>query len=117
MLAINSKSKHIEESWETIKFMRNKDADLDWAKFDLGGVATTVKVLNSPEAAKRSAWDMYRKELKYAKPWPAHPKIIAIARNVIAPYGQKAVIGEMSVKDAMRKAAEEAQKILDEDNS
>ena len=55
---------------------------------------------------------LYGNELKYASPWPAHPGIIAIARNVIAPYGQKAIVGEMSVKEALDKAAEEAEQIL-----
>ena len=39
--------------------------------------------------------------------------MIVIAKNVIAPNGQKAGSGEMSVEVALDKAATEAQEILD----
>ena len=112
MLAINAKTKHPEATWEFVKFMRNADADMAWVTRDMGAIAVTNDALNSPEAEKMPRMPVYRNELKYASPWPAHPGIIAIIRNVMAPYGQQAIIGEMSVKEALDKAAEKAELIL-----
>jgi multiple sugar transport system substrate-binding protein len=114
MYAINARSSHPEESWELAKFLCNEEADRDWIKMELGGIPTTMKVLNSLEADRKKDLPLYRNELRHARPWPPHPDIINIAKNVIAPWAQKAIIGELSAQAAMDEAAREAQMILEE---
>ena len=113
MYAINARSEHLNESWELVKFIRNEEADMHWVTKDLGGMPTTLKVLHSPEAEKRRDLPMYRNELKYARPWPPHPAIINIAKNVMTPWTQKAIVGEVSPQAAVDEAAKEAQLILE----
>ncbi len=113
MYAINTRSKHLDESWQLAKYLCNEEADRDWITLELGGIATTMKVLNSLEADKKKDLPLYRNELRHARPWPPHPGIINIAKNVISPWAQKAIIGELSAQAAMDEAAKEAQIILD----
>jgi multiple sugar transport system substrate-binding protein len=113
MYPISANSKNPEAAWRFIKYLRNPDADMSWVTRDLGALPTTRRAFESPEAESVEAMDVYENELMNARPWPAHPKIIAIVRNVIAPYGMKAVAGELSPEEALRLAAEEAQDILD----
>jgi multiple sugar transport system substrate-binding protein len=113
MYSINAHSKHPQEAWELVKFLRNQEADMAWIQNDLGAIATTNHALNSPEAKKLKDLPLYINELKHARPWPAHTNIIPIALNVFAPYAQKAIIGEFSPQEAMNRAAAEAQKMLD----
>jgi ABC-type glycerol-3-phosphate transport system substrate-binding protein len=114
MYPISMHSEHPEAAWEFIKFLRNPAADMSWVTQDLGALPTTHQAFDSPEADRREAMDVYENELLHARPWPPHPQIIAIVRNVIAPYGMKAVAGELAPEDALRAAAEEAQQILDD---
>jgi multiple sugar transport system substrate-binding protein len=113
MYSINAHSKHVNEAWELVKHLRNVESDMAWLSTDMGAIATTVGALNSPEAKNVRDLPMYINELKHARPWPSHPKIIAIANNVIAPYGQKAISGELSPQEAMDRAAEEAREIIE----
>lgn len=85
-----------------------------WILNDLGAVATTTKALSSPEAASVRDLDLFKNELEHAWPWPAHPRIIAIVNDILAPYGQKGIVGEMTPKEALDGAAADAQKLLDE---
>jgi multiple sugar transport system substrate-binding protein len=113
MWAMNSRSKHQAEAWEFMKFMRGEEADMFWVRKDIGGIATTVRALNSPDVAARKDWAVYKNELKYARPWPPHPNIMPIAKNVITPYAEKAIIGELTPEAAWSEAAREAQLILE----
>ena len=115
MYAISAHTKHPNEAWELVKYLRTPEADMYWITEELGAVATTLSALNSPEAASKENLALYRHELEHARPWPSHPGIISIARNVITPWCQKAIVGEISPKEAMRGAATEAQAILDGD--
>jgi multiple sugar transport system substrate-binding protein len=114
MMAMSAQSKHPKEAWEFLKYLRNEEADMAWIHNDLGAVATTRKALESPEAGSVRDLAIYRNELEHAWPWPGHPRIIAIVNDILAPYGQKGIIGEMTPKDALDEAAREAQKLLDE---
>jgi multiple sugar transport system substrate-binding protein len=113
MYSINARSKHLNEAWELLKFLRNEEADMGWITNDLGAVATTNAALNSPEAKNLKDLPLYVNELKHARPWPPQPSIIAIALNVFAPYAQKAIVGELPPQEAMDRAAQEAQKMLE----
>lgn len=113
MYSINAHSKHLNEAWELLKHLRNEEADMFWITQDLGATATTRKALDSPEARAVKDIDLYINELNHARPWPPHPKMIAIASNVFTPYCQKAIIGELSPKAALDRAATEAQTIID----
>ena len=85
-----------------------------WVRQDMGGFPTTLNAINSPEEKPFPDFEVFAHELKYAKSWPAHPKMISIVRNVIAPYCQKAIIGELSAEQALEKAAKEAQDIIED---
>jgi multiple sugar transport system substrate-binding protein len=113
MYAISAHTKHPNEAWELAKYFRNEEADMYWVTDDLGGTPTTMKALYSPEAEMRKDLPVYRHELKYARPWPPHPGIINIARNVITPWAQKAVVGDLTPQEAMDGAADEAQMIIE----
>ena len=113
MYTISAYSKHPQESWEFLKFLRNVEADMHWVTEDFGGIATTTQALNSPEADKWEFMDVYRHELARARPWPPHPGIINIANNVITPWCEKAIVGDISPEEAMAGAGAEAQEILD----
>jgi multiple sugar transport system substrate-binding protein len=114
MYPINAHSKHLAETWEFLKFIRSDEADMLYIDHQTGGLPTTLHVLNSPDCAKRKAWDVYENELKHSTPWPAHPLIIPIAKNILAPYGEKAIIGEMTPQAAMDAAVKEAQALIEE---
>ena len=113
MYSINAHSKHLNEAWELLKYLRNEEADMFWITQDLGATATTKKALTSPEAKSVKDIQLYINELNHARPWPPHPSMIAIASNVFTPYCQKAIIGELSPKAALDQAAKEAQDIVD----
>ena len=113
MYSINAHSKHPNEAWEVAKYFRNEEADMASLIDDMGGISTTKKALNSPEAEKVRDMPVFRNELRHARPWPSHPGIINIARNVITPWCQKAIVGELTPQEAMDGAAKEAQMILD----
>ncbi len=113
MYAISAHTKHPNEAWELTKYFRNEEADMDWVTKDLGGTPTTKEALYSPEAEEKRDLSLFRNELKHARPWPPHPGIINIARNVITPWAQKAVVGDLTPKEAMDGAAAEAQLILE----
>jgi multiple sugar transport system substrate-binding protein len=114
MYSINANTEHLKESWEFAKFMRNEEADMYWVRRNLGAYPTTRNAFASPEAEKIRDFAMYRNELQHARPWPPHPAIISIARNALTPWAQKAIVGEVSPEEAMKRAAEEAEKILAE---
>jgi multiple sugar transport system substrate-binding protein len=114
MYSINARSKHRQEAWELLKFLRNPESDQFWIREDFGALACTTSALQSPEAAQVPDLPVYVSELKHARPWPAHPRIIAIARNVFAPECQKAIVGDLSVQAALDRAAREAQRMIDE---
>jgi multiple sugar transport system substrate-binding protein len=113
MFAISAHTKHPAESWELLKYLKNEEADMEWVTRTVGGMPTTTKGLYSPEADQKQDLPVYRHELKYARPWPAHPGISTIAQNIITPWTQKAVVGEISPQEAMDGAAEEAQVIFE----
>jgi multiple sugar transport system substrate-binding protein len=113
MYSINAHSKHLNEAWELLKYLRNEEADMAWIQIEMGAIATTRYALNSPEAKHVRDLPMYVNELEHARPWPSHPSIIAIANNVIAPYGQKAIVGDLSPQEAMDQAADEARRIIE----
>ncbi|HUF11120.1 MAG TPA: ABC transporter substrate-binding protein, partial [Rhodothermales bacterium] len=113
MFSINSKSPHPEAAWEFIKFVRSEDADMSWATRSLGGLPTTLAALNSPAAVENiDGFSVLFHELQNARPWPPHPKIIPIALNVLAPYGQKAIVGDLTPEEAMHRAVKEANDLL-----
>jgi multiple sugar transport system substrate-binding protein len=113
MYPINTHTKHPSEAWEFVKFLRNEEADMSWVRVVMGGVATTVHALNSPEAASRKDWQVYKNELAHALPWPPHPVINPIAKNAITPYCERAIVGEITPSVAMEEAAKEAQAMLE----
>lgn len=114
MYPINARSKHLAETWEFLKFIRSEEADRLYIDRTTGGLPTTLQVLNSPDNAKRKAWDVYENELKHSTPWPAHPQIIPIAKNIVTPYAEKAIVGEMSPEAAMEAAVKEAEALIEE---
>ncbi len=114
MYSINADSKHLSEAWELVKYLRNEEADMCYITRDLGAMATTKRALSSPEAQRVMDLPVLINELNHARPWPPHPKMIAIASNIYTPYCQKAIVGEMSPKEALDQAAREAQELVDE---
>ncbi|MBW7895197.1 MAG: sugar ABC transporter substrate-binding protein [Opitutaceae bacterium] len=114
MYSINARSKHLQEAWELVKFLRNPESDQFWITEDFGALACTTSALQSPEAAKVPDLPVYLRELQHARPWPAHPQIIAIARNVFTPECLKAIVGEITPQTALDRAAREAQRMVDE---
>jgi multiple sugar transport system substrate-binding protein len=113
MYSINARSKHLNEAWELLKYLRNEEADMYWITQDLGATATTKHALSSTEAKGVKDLPLYINELNHARPWPPHPKMIAIASDIFTPYCQKAIVGELSPKSALDQAAREAQDLID----
>jgi multiple sugar transport system substrate-binding protein len=113
MYPISAKSKHLAETWELLKFLRSPEADMAWIREDIGGTATTIQALESPEAKRIPDLPVYVHELKHAIPWPPHPGIIPIVNNILAPYCQQAIVGQVTPEQALAAAAAEAQQILD----
>jgi multiple sugar transport system substrate-binding protein len=116
MFSINAKSEHPEAAWKFIKYVRSDKADMEWVAKSMGGLPTTEAALDDPAAAERiDGFSVFFHELEHARPMPPHPKMDAIARNVIAPYGEKAIVGEMTPNEAMDRAVTEADDLLKED--
>ncbi len=113
MYSINASSKHLNESWELLKYMRNEEADMFWITQDLGATAVTKSALNSVAARNVKDLPLYLNELSHARPWPPHPSMIAIASNIFTPYCQRAIVGELSPEAALEQAAQKAQEIID----
>lgn len=114
MYPINARSKHLAETWEFLKFIRRDEADMLYIDRMTGGLPTTVSVLNSPDNEKRMGWDVFENEIGNSMPWPAHPQIIAIAKNMLTPYTEKAIVGEMTPQAAMDETVREAQALIRE---
>jgi multiple sugar transport system substrate-binding protein len=112
MYAMNGHSAHPKEAWEALKFLRSPEADMAYITNDMGGIATTFKATQSPEAKLVPDLQLYLHELEYARAWPAHAKIIPIALNIFAPHCQKAIVGELTPEEALNEAAAEAQQML-----
>jgi ABC-type glycerol-3-phosphate transport system substrate-binding protein len=113
MLAINKESKHPHAAWEFIKYMRNPEADEKWIADDMGAIPVTRHAMEYKGEIKAPNIDLYRHELTHAVPWPYHPQMIALVNNIIAPYCEKAIIGEMGVREALNKASSEMQAIIE----
>ncbi|HTR98272.1 MAG TPA: extracellular solute-binding protein, partial [Bacteroidota bacterium] len=113
MYAINARSAHPAEAWELLKYLRNEEADMAWIREDLGATATTRAALASPEAAALDDLPVYVRELGHARPWPAHPKMIAIASDIFTPWAEKAIVGEATPAEAMDQATSEAQELIE----
>jgi multiple sugar transport system substrate-binding protein len=113
MYSINAHSKHLQEAWELLKYLRNPEADLLWITQDMGGTAVTRAAVTSPEAKNLRDLPLFINELEHARPWPPHPQMIAMASNIFTPYCQKAIVGELSPERALEQAAREAQDIVD----
>ena len=113
MYAINAHTRYPEQAWELVKYLRDEEADMSWIREDLGAIATTRRALGSPEAGRIADLPVYINELAHAKPWPPHPSMIAIASDVFTPYVEKAIVGELSPREAMDQAAREAQEIIE----
>jgi ABC-type glycerol-3-phosphate transport system substrate-binding protein len=112
MYSVNARSKHLNEAWELLKHLRNEEADMFWITQDLGATATTKSALSSSEAQRVKDIPLYINELNHARPWPPHPKMIAIAGDIYTPYCQKAIVGELTPKAALDQAAREAQELI-----
>jgi ABC-type glycerol-3-phosphate transport system substrate-binding protein len=115
MFSISASSKRPDAAWDFVKYVRSEEADMAWVSERMGGLPTTVAALDNPTAEDNiEGFQVFVHELENARPWPSHPKIIPIARNVIAPYGQKAIVGEMTPSEAMRLAVAEATDLLND---
>lgn len=113
MYAISARSKHPEVAWEFIKYLRNEEADMAWVREDMGGLATTLAALGSPEAQKIEHLPLFVHELRNARPLPPHPKIVALASNSFTPWCQKAIVGEVTPAEALSRAAREVQAVIE----
>lgn len=113
MYSVNAHSKHLDAAWEFIKYLRNEEADMEWVRADMGALPVTNAALNSPEAQKVEDLPMFVRELKNARPFPPHPKIMAVAMNTFTPFCQKAIVGELTPRDALNQAAREAQRTIE----
>ena len=113
MYAINAHTAHPREAWELLKYLRNQEADMAWIRQDLGATATTRAALSSPEAAALDDLPLYVHEAAHARAWPSHPKMIAIASDIFTPYAEKAIVGELSPREAMDQATREAQELIE----
>ena len=113
MYSINAHSKNLDAAWEFLKYLRNEEADMEWVRADMGATAVTNAALNSPEAQKVEDLPLFVRELKHARPFPPHPKIVAVASNTFTPFCQQAIVGELSPQDALDQAAREAQRIIE----
>jgi ABC-type glycerol-3-phosphate transport system substrate-binding protein len=114
MYPINARSKHLAETWDFLKYIRRDEADTLYIDRMTGGLPTTLYVLNSANNAKRIGWDVFENQIHHSMPWPAHPQIIAIAKNMLTPYTEKAIVGEMSPQAAMDETVREAQALIQE---
>ncbi len=114
MMAINSATKHPQETWEFIKYMRSPEADLSWVTTDFGAIPVTHAAMNYSGEVKCPNLPLFRHELENAVPWPNHPQMIAMISNILAPYCEKAIIGELGVAEALRIAADEMRAIIGE---
>jgi len=114
MLAMNSATKHPQETWELVKYMRNPEADMCWVKEDFGALPVTRAALNYTGEIHFPNLALFKQELEFAVPWPKHPQMIAMVSNIIAPYSEKAIIGEMGIREALQVAEREMQAILED---
>ncbi len=113
MYSVNAHSKNLDAAWEFIKYLRSEEADMDWVRLDMGGMAVTNAALASPEAQKVEDLSMFIRELKHARPFPPHPKVIAVASNTFTPFCQKAIVGDMTPQAALDQAAREALRTIE----
>jgi multiple sugar transport system substrate-binding protein len=114
MLTINKATPYPDESWEFIKFMRTPEADMNWVTQDFGALPVTTAAFASPQAEQQPNHAMYRREFTNAVPWPPHPQMMAIISDIMAPYTEKAIVGEMTISAALDKAAEETSAIINQ---
>ena len=113
MYSMNAHSAHPKEAWELLKYLRNEEADMEWLRRDMGATATTRHALESDEAKRMSDLPVFVHELEHARPWPPHPKMMAVASDIFTPYIQKAIVGELTPQEAMDAAAKEAQELIE----
>lgn len=80
---------------------------------DMGGIATTLSAVQSPEAEKVPDLKLFIHELEHSSPWPAHAKIIPIALNIFAPRCQQAIVGELTPEQALQQVVKESQQLIE----
>lgn len=114
MMFKTSDEAHKKASWEFIKFMTGKHAQVEMAK--VGQMPVNKEALSDPEAIEAiPLLPEFSKALETAKSRPVTAKWGEM-ENIIATKVAEAITGQKDVKKALDEAAEEIDKLISEDN-
>lgn len=114
MMFKTSDEAHKQASWEFIKFMTGKHAQVEMAK--VGQMPVNKEALSDPEAIEAiPLLPEFSKALETAKSRPVTAKWGEM-ENVIATKVAEAITGQKDVQKALDEAAEEIDKLISESN-
>jgi len=111
-VVIAKSSKYKKEAWEFIKFMTGAEFDAGYTDAAGGGLPCVKVTYNLPAWKTFEGYDAYGSLAPNCRPWPYHPALVEITRDVIAQVTLRAIKGDMSVKDAMADIDKKVNEIL-----
>jgi len=103
-LVMFSTSKHQEEAWTFMQFLMTEEPQILMSQTGL--IPTNAKAANSEKVLSVPFIGPYIEQIKTAKPRTPHPSWGKIEETLTL-YFEKAVRGELAVKDALDQAAQE----------
>ena len=114
-VVISSSSAHKEAAWEFLKFLKGAEADQEYARnASLGGLPIVEATYASvPEWTEIFGHEIYEAEGANARPWPYHPDLVEITRDVLAIQTLSAISGKISPDEAMQVSEEQINEILE----
>ena len=113
-LVIPEGSKHKEEAWEFIRWwLADKDNALLWAKTSLN-IPGYKPALEDPFFAEDPFWKPFLDTLEFAKIRPRHPGYSVMEIDALIPNLQLFLQGEISAEEALKRAQEQGDRLLKE---
>jgi multiple sugar transport system substrate-binding protein len=100
-IIIAKSSKHKNEAWTFIKDKTGPAYDVVNTTAAGGGMPVCKATYSLPEWKQYEGYDAYTAMAPMSRPWPYHPALVEITRDVFATTFLKAVKGDLSVDAAI----------------
>jgi multiple sugar transport system substrate-binding protein len=113
MMTLMAEGKNVEGGWQLLQYLINPDTDKAFITEEGTGLPVTNAAYGSDVQWGIVGQEVYASEAQTAVIWPNHPNISEIQMKV-AEACNAAFSGTSSAKDALDKAAEESQSIIEE---
>jgi multiple sugar transport system substrate-binding protein len=111
-VVIAKSSKYKQQAWEFIKFVTGPEFDKLNTDAAMGGLPVVKATYSLPEWKTFEGWEAYGALAPTSRPWPYHPSLVEITRDVIAQVTLQAIKGDISVAACMADIDKKVNEIL-----